>query len=76
MALGTYLGHKQEWIKDVLSSDTGVLHLSVVSGNYGVPVTVCTVGSLGHLMVLPGLSYMKKNKSSCKIMCLLSCGLC
>lgn len=40
MALGTYLGHKQEWIKDVLSSDTGVLHLSVVSGNYGVPVSV------------------------------------
>lgn len=37
-----------------------MLHLSVVSGNYGVPITVCMVGSLGHLMVLSGLSYVKK----------------
>lgn len=53
-----------------------MLHLSVVSGNYGVPVSVCRVGSFGHLIVLPGLGYVKKIKSSCKVTCLLSCGLC
>lgn len=37
-----------------------MLHLSVDSGVYGVPVTECMIGSLRHTMMLRRLIYVQK----------------